>query len=553
MRASIIIPTYQHAAWVREAIACALAQTVTCDVIVVDDGSTDDTPAVLATFGDRIRVLTQDHRGPCAARNAGLEAALGEYVMFLDADDLVAPTKVQAQLEVLDHAPLLGWALCDVSIEDEAKGQTTTASAKYDYAGKELGGWIQPLLTAGNFIPIMSPLVRRSALETIRFEDGRVPEDWHFWHAVAGVLRVAYVPKILATYRHRRTGRSRLPKKARAVSPNLTAPLRLNLGCGTQSTRSWNPIPGLVNLDKSLGWRFEDGLGDFIDRSVAGITVSHALMYVAEADWPAVCREFARVLVDGGVVRITEDSTADPRSRRLGGWQGSEPAVTLTSPAFVRAQLERTGLAVTDVTRETTQFADRSLCQAQHGEAPDVFFIEGVKMTGVLFAPHNDDETLFAAFTILRNRPHVVVCFASSGDYGDPREREAETRDAMSVLGAGSVEQWAGGDLASQMRAYDARVHPTRVWAPNDLASHPDHVAVARAARAVFGDRVTTYHTYVDGEKIRRGRQVDVEVGWASYKLRALARYQTQLRHPRGHAFFLNDLHEYAGTDREGV
>lgn len=544
--ASIVIPTYQHAQWLPDAIESALAQTVPCDVIVVDDGSTDATHEVLDRYANRgVRVFQIPHQGPSAARNLGINRASGEFVMFLDADDVIAPEKVARQLR--EFTPDIGWVLCDVLIEDDAKRRSITASQQYRYADKDLGGWIQPELTKGPFIPVMSPLVRASVLEGIRFEDGKVPEDYHFWHAVAGVARVRYVPEVLATYRHRRTGRSRLPKRARAVSPNIVQPQRLNLGCGTPTTRSWHPIDGMINLDKSLGWRFEDGLGDFIDGSVAGITISHALMYVDEQDWPAVFAEFARVLQPGGVVRITEDDAVNPVSIRYGGWKGSEPAVTLTSAALVRRHLERAGLVAHDVDQSSTRYADGSLLQAQHGEAPHVFFIEGVRGNGVLFAPHNDDEALFAAFTVLRYRPQVVVCFPSSGDYGDPVLRENETREAMGVLGAAGVEQWQGGALVAQMRAYDARATPTRVWAPHPHASHPDHVAVAKAAAEVFGDRVTTYHTYVDGQKVREGGEVPYEPTWVAQKLRALLRYPSQLTHPRAHAFFLNDLREYTG------
>lgn len=542
--ATIAIATYQHAEYLPAAIESALAQTVPCEVIVVDDGSTDDTAAILDGYADRVRVIRLPHGGPSAARNAGIDAARGEFLMLLDADDIIEPDKVEAQLA--EFTPEIGMMLCDVRIEDEVKGKVTKASVQYRYDDKGIGGWIQPLLKEGNFIPIMSPLIRRSVLsDTIRFDESRIPEDWHFWHAVAGVARVRYLPRVLATYKHRRTGRSRLPKQARAYSPHLTHPLRLNLGCGTPTTRSWHPIEGMMNLDKALGWRFEDGLPEFVDRSVSGVTISHALMYVAESDWPAFFAELARVLAPGGVVRITEDETSDRRSSRFGGWRGSEPAITKTTPALVRQHLEAVGLTVYDVTAETTHYQDRSLCQAQHGAPPDVFFIEGVRQAGVLFSPHSDDETLFAAFTILRYRPAVVVCFGSAGDYGSTETREAETRDAMTVLGGGPVEQWNGGDLVAQMRAYDERCHPDRVWAPSSRASHPDHVAVAMAARQVFGARVTAYHTYDLFGKFREGDPVQHEPAWTSQKLRALARYQSQILHPRANQFFQWDLDEY--------
>lgn len=542
---TIVIASYQHAQYVGDAIESALAQTAPVEVIVVDDGSTDNTPDVLARYGDRIRVLSIPHGGPSVARNAGLEAARGEFLQFLDADDVIERSKVADQLA--EFTPEVGWVLCDVSIHDEARGQIVAASKQYHYETKGIGGWIRPLLAQGPFIPIMAPLVRRSVLEGIRFQDRLVPEDYHFWCAVADVARVRYLPKVLATYRHRKTGRSRLPKASRHARANITHPLRLNLGCGTQGTRSWHPIDGMVNLDKSLGWTFEGGLGEFIDRSVAAITVSHSLMYVAEKDWPSVFSEFARVLDDSGVIRITEDSAVDRASSRVGGWKGSQPAVTLTSPELVCRYLERAGFVPYVVTKNETRFRDDSLKQAQHGDTPDVFFVEGVKPAGVFFAPHSDDETLFGAFTILKYRPRVVVCFPSAGDYGETSVREAETRDAMTVLGAGAVEQWNGGDLVAQMRAFDARVSPARVWAPDRKSSHPDHVSAAEAARSVYGGRVTTYHTYVNGEKIRSQRVVPFEPAWVSQKLRALARYESQLKHPRAHQFFLEDLREYYG------
>jgi glycosyltransferase involved in cell wall biosynthesis len=287
---TIIIPTYNHAAHLRDAVDSALAQTAPVEVIVVDDGSTDATPAVLASYGELIRPFRIEHAGPSAARNLGLEKARGVFVMFLDADDVIAPGKVARQLT--EMRPEIGWVLCDVRIEDEARARAVRASDQYGYRGRQLNGWIKPQLDEGNFIPIMSPLVRRCHLTSIRFSDAAVPEDWHFWRGVASVARVAYLPEVLATYRHRRTGRSRIPKAARATVPNIEAPLRLNLGCGRF------PIPGMVNLDKRTGWRFEDGL-DFADHSVAGITISHSLYLLPEERWFAAFSEFARVLEDG--------------------------------------------------------------------------------------------------------------------------------------------------------------------------------------------------------------------------------------------------------------
>jgi hypothetical protein len=467
---SIIIATYQHAAYIREAIDSALAQTAPVEVIVVDDGSTDDTARIVtAAYGGRVRFLTIPHGGPSAARNAGLRLALGEFVMFLDGDDVIAPEKVERQLAAFD--PAIGWVLCDTRIEDEDRRETVLASERYRYADKEITGWIAPLLKAANFIPVHAVLVRRSVLDDVIWStDAVVMEDWFVWRQVAHVARVAYIPDVLCTYRKRHGGRGR-SRPPGTPADTVDPPFRLNLGCGNPENSSWHPLPGLLNLDKRLGWRFEEGL-PFEPHSVAGITVSHAMMFPALQDWPFIFSEFARVLVPGGVVRITEDQTDHPDSQTYPhGWRGSEPAVTLTTRALVREHLERAGLVAVDVTPDESTFPDTSLCQSWHGEPPHVFYIEGVKEPVALFAPHNDDEALFAAYTVQRERPRVVVCFPSYGDYGDAGVRELESRAAVRELGAGPVEQWQGGDLEAQMRALDELRRPRRSGGAGSSAS----------------------------------------------------------------------------------
>lgn len=147
---------------------------------------------------------------------------------------------------------------------------------------------------------------------------------------------------------------------------------KLNLACGP------NPLTGFDNLDASTGWRFEDGLGDYPDGSVEGLSESHGLMYVPLAEWPALFAEIARVLEPGGIVRITEDDTANAESERFGGWHD---AVTLTSPKLVAAALRKAKLVVVKADADTTAFKDRSLMQAWHGAAPKCFWIEGQKPT----------------------------------------------------------------------------------------------------------------------------------------------------------------------------
>lgn len=102
---SVVIPTYNRATTVPRAIESVLAQTVTdLEVIVVDDGSSDETGKVLAKmFGDRIRYYAQPNQGASVARNKGIEEARGEWIAFLDSDDLWEPEKLKRQFEALER------------------------------------------------------------------------------------------------------------------------------------------------------------------------------------------------------------------------------------------------------------------------------------------------------------------------------------------------------------------------------------------------------------------------------------------------------------------
>src|SRR4051812_47543003 len=99
---SVIIPTYNRSMIVAEAIDSVLSQTYTnIELLVIDDGSTDDTMQVLRRYGDKVRVITQDNAGPAAARNRGIAAAQGELIAFLDSDDIWSRTKVERQVSLL--------------------------------------------------------------------------------------------------------------------------------------------------------------------------------------------------------------------------------------------------------------------------------------------------------------------------------------------------------------------------------------------------------------------------------------------------------------------
>ncbi len=145
MSVSLVIATFNHGRFLAEALDSAVAQTLKgVEIVVVDDGSTDDTPAVLARYAGRIRAVRQPNRGLAAARNTGLATARGTYVGFLDADDVLMPTKLAEQVAVLAREPTVGWTYCDVLIETTATGTEMRASERFGYGARRLEGWLFP-------------------------------------------------------------------------------------------------------------------------------------------------------------------------------------------------------------------------------------------------------------------------------------------------------------------------------------------------------------------------------------------------------------------------
>src|SRR5207245_783782 len=181
---SLVIATFNHARFLGAALDSALAQTLRrVEVIVVDDGSTDDTPAVLDRYADRVRVIRQPNRGLPAARNTGLAAARGTYVSFLDADDVAMPTKLAEQVAVLEAAPTVGWTYCDVLIETVATGSEMLVSERFGYRGQPGGMSEGRSRMDRNRFRVLDKLCRArpAAVEGLGAAGRRIIADTHNW------------------------------------------------------------------------------------------------------------------------------------------------------------------------------------------------------------------------------------------------------------------------------------------------------------------------------------------------------------------------------------
>lgn len=200
---SIVIPTYNHKRFVWQTVDSCLAQTYpNCEIIVIDDGSTDGTGEMLKNrYGDRIRYVYQENGGLPVARNAGTRAARGELIHYCDADDQLLPTKVERCAQLLIHQPdvTLVYTHCEYVEED---GKTIIPRPRPDLPS---GNIFCELLTGpqGNFVPQCTPLVRKQAVvEAGGFnEQLRAAEDWDLWLRLASQHQFAFIDEPLALYR----------------------------------------------------------------------------------------------------------------------------------------------------------------------------------------------------------------------------------------------------------------------------------------------------------------------------------------------------------------
>ncbi len=200
-KVSVIIPTYQYAQFVGQAIESVLAQTYKdFEVIVVDDGSTDNTSEVLAGFRNQISVIHhQENRGLSAARNTGIRASKGQYVAFLDADDAWLPDKLRLQVKLLDQSPDVGLVFSDMTYFGERYGSKKRAFQEVSPSS----GKVFKDLFVKHFIPMPTVIVRKRCFEKVGlFDESLTPcADHDMWLRIAKFFKVDYVDAPLAKYR----------------------------------------------------------------------------------------------------------------------------------------------------------------------------------------------------------------------------------------------------------------------------------------------------------------------------------------------------------------
>lgn len=218
---SVVIPTYNRAGLIGRAIESVVAQVYQdWEIIVVDDGSTDETATVVRGFagqlGERLSYIRQRNAGSSAARNRGIDESRGRFVAFLDSDDEYLPDKLALQLRLFELRPELGFVFGDYAFvgSDGVRHESALAAAgspaltlPYDTVSADLhvcpADFFEHLL--GEYlIATIVGMVRRDVLgDSIRFPEGLdYAEEWLLYLRVARVCRVGFVSRPLCIHHH---------------------------------------------------------------------------------------------------------------------------------------------------------------------------------------------------------------------------------------------------------------------------------------------------------------------------------------------------------------
>jgi glycosyltransferase involved in cell wall biosynthesis len=202
---SIIIPAYQAERWIGASVESAALQTwASVEIIVVDDGSTDQTADVARSLGDsRVTVIRQANRGAASARNRGLEIATGELIQYLDADDLLAPDKIERQLEALSAAPAGSVSSCSWGkFSDDAARAAFSPEDVWTESNPE--EWVVRSLAGEGMMQPAAWLIPRSVADRAgRWNDALTLHDdgEYFTRVLLSSARNVFVPEARVFYR----------------------------------------------------------------------------------------------------------------------------------------------------------------------------------------------------------------------------------------------------------------------------------------------------------------------------------------------------------------
>ena len=203
---SVVVPCYNAERYVGVTLAAIQAQLPAgSEIIVVDDGSTDGSAALVRSRFPQARLLERPNGGVAAARNAGIAAASCDWIAFCDADDIWLPGKLEAQFAAMAAVPgcRMSYTAWHVWVSSEPEPMASEVDALADLQRPGASGWLYPELLLDCVVWTSTVLARRSVFEDVGvFDTGlRIGEDYDLWLRASRVTRIERVPRPLALYR----------------------------------------------------------------------------------------------------------------------------------------------------------------------------------------------------------------------------------------------------------------------------------------------------------------------------------------------------------------
>lgn len=194
MKVSVVIPTYNRAAYLKATLESVLAQTYKdIEVIVVDDSSTDETARIVSSFGSKVKYILQDNRERGAARNNGIRNSAGDYIAFLDSDDLWLADHLESCVKTLESSPEIGLSFSGSYMADE-NGKVISKMPVRRFGPHPLRQIVSGYSSGG--CNASSCVIRRGIFDRAGFfseiRELSGSEDWEMWARIAGCCRLIF-------------------------------------------------------------------------------------------------------------------------------------------------------------------------------------------------------------------------------------------------------------------------------------------------------------------------------------------------------------------------
>lgn len=219
---SVIVPTYNCAQYLPEALDSILAQQYpNLEIIVVDDGSSDGSAEIAESYGSPVRVIRQQNKGPAAARNRAAQEAKGEYLAFLDGDDIWLPGKLKAQVDYIQshpeakivYASLKRWRMNEESNTYPPKEAVATNQHNVGI-DESCSGWIYHKLLLDSMISIITAIIPHTLFDALGgFDESlKIGEDYDFWLRASRITQAHKLNRDVALYRINPASTTHVPR-----------------------------------------------------------------------------------------------------------------------------------------------------------------------------------------------------------------------------------------------------------------------------------------------------------------------------------------------------